>query len=184
MLAGCAAMGQLGAIHSLVQPPRFEQADGRPAEIKLSQPSLSQPLGAASVRVWTSVTNPNPFGFTIRRLATTLMLDGRRAATSDFPLGLSLNARQETVIPLDLVLDFVDIPGLAAVVRRAAGGQQVGYLLEGTIGIDAGAFGQPTFGPLTLVTGELGSPRSASGAGSEDRTYTSLRLFFRGLEGN
>jgi hypothetical protein len=40
-------------------------------------------------------------------------------------------------------------------VQRAATGQPLAYELEGTVGIDAGRAGQPTFGPMRLVTGEL-----------------------------
>ncbi len=47
-----------------------------------------------------------------------------------------------------------DLPGLAGVVRQSGGGS-ASYQLDGTIGVDAGRFGQPTFGPLRLATGEL-----------------------------
>lgn len=153
-LSGCAALGEL---RNLVQPPRFEQAEDRPAEIVLHQPSRDQPLGGATVRMWAQVSNPNPFGFTITTLDTILFLDGQRAATGDFPLGLPLGARQESVIPLELTIDFTDLPGLAAVIRQAARNEAVAYRLDGTIGIDAGALGQPTFGPLSLMRGELGA---------------------------
>jgi hypothetical protein len=92
-------------------------------------------------------------------LETTLLLDGSRAATGDFPLGLPLRAGEESVIPLDLSISFSDMAGLSNVVRNALGGQSVAYQLDGTIGIDAGALGQPTFGPLMLFRGELGARR-------------------------
>jgi hypothetical protein len=101
------------------------------------------------------VSNPNPFGFTLSTLAATLMLEGNRAAVGDFPLGLPLTAQQASVVPLDLSLDFADLPGLASVVTRAVSGRPVGYELHGTIGVDAGRFGTPTFGPMLLVRGEL-----------------------------
>jgi hypothetical protein len=151
-LSGCAALDQL---RSLIQPPRFEQADGQPGELRILPPSPSQPLGGAGVRVWTKVRNPNPFGLTITSLETTLTLDDRRAATGDFPLGLPLGANQESIIPLDLTIDFADLPGLASAVQRIAAGQDLGYQLDGTVGVDAGRLGQPRFGPMTLVRGEL-----------------------------
>src|SRR5688572_25733872 len=92
-LSGCGAIGQLG---QLVQAPRFEQAPGRPAELSLSPMAAGQPFHGATVRVWLQVTNPNSFGFTLSTLRATLLLDDRRAATGDFPLGLPLAARQET----------------------------------------------------------------------------------------
>jgi hypothetical protein len=58
-------------------------------------------------------------------------------------------------VPLDLSLNFSDLPSLADVVRRAARGQSIAYRLDGTIGVDAGRVGQPVFGPMTLVRGEL-----------------------------
>lgn len=54
-----------------------------------------------------------------------------------------------------LAAGFSDLPRLADVVRRAAAGRPVEYQLDGTIGVDAGSLGQPTFGPMTLMRGEL-----------------------------
>ena len=77
-----------------MQPPTFEQAPGQPAEIRLLTPSFDDPLGGANVRLWMNVGNPNPFGFTLSTLQTTLFLEGSRAAIGEFPLGLPLGARQ------------------------------------------------------------------------------------------
>jgi hypothetical protein len=151
MAAGCAALGDL---RSLVQPPRFEQVPGRHAEIRLLGPSLSQPIGGAGVRLWTRVSNPNPFGLRLGTLRGTLHLENARAADVDFPLGLPLRASEQTEIPIDLSISFSDLPGLADVVRRAANRQPLAYRLEGTIGVDAGQLGQPTFGPMRILEGE------------------------------
>jgi hypothetical protein len=151
LTAGCAAVTSLG---QLIQPPRFEQAD-QPVDLRLISPSLSHPAGGAGVTFWIRVTNPNPFGFTLSTLDTTLLLEGQHAATGNFPLGLPLGAAQESVIPLDLTISFADVPGLANAVRRAVSGQPVGFQLDGTVGIDAGRFGQPNFGPMLLVRGEI-----------------------------
>lgn len=152
MTAGCAQIGQTA---QLVQPPRFAQAPDRPAELRLLQPGSGGPFGGALVRVWLQVTNPNAFGFTLSTLRTTLQLEDRHAATGDFPLGLPLEARQETVVPVDLSISFADIPALGGVLARAATGAAIGYQLDGTVGIDAGRFGQPTFGPMMLMRGEM-----------------------------
>ena len=152
LMSGC---GQLGALGRIVQPPTFRQADNQPAEIRLMGPSRTMPVGGAGVRVWLEVTNPNAFGFTLSTLSTTLSLEGSHAATGDFPLGLPLGARQQSIVPLDLSISFADIPGLAGVLRQVAIGGAVDYELDGTVGIDAGPFGSPTFGPMRLVTGEL-----------------------------
>jgi len=84
-----------------------------------------------------------------------LSLEGSRAAAADFPLGLPLSARQESVIPLDLAFSFADLPGLGSAVRKLAVGGRVGYELNGTVGVDAGRLGTPTFGPMLLTRGEM-----------------------------
>jgi hypothetical protein len=150
VLQGCAAgLGQLAA---LVQPPRFEQVRDRPAEIRL--------LGTtgAGVRLWTRVSNPNPFGLRLGTLKGSLYLDDTRAADADFPLGLPLGAGGAEIIPIDISISFSDLPGLSGVARRVLARQPVGYRLEGTVGVDAGRLGQPLFGPMTLLTGEATVP--------------------------
>jgi hypothetical protein len=153
---GCALAGSLARI---VQPLQFSQPDDRPAEIRLQGPSLEQPAGGAGVRIWLEVENPNPVGLTLSTLETTLLLDSRPAAHGQFPLGLPLEAGGESLVPLDLTISFADIPALADVIRRAAQTGAAPYELEGTVGIDAGPLGRPTFGPMTLVTGELRAGR-------------------------
>jgi hypothetical protein len=146
LLAGCTALDQLRAF---VQPPRFEQAPDHQPEIRL------RGLTGAGVRLWTRVTNPNPFSLTLGTLKGTLFLENSRAADADFPLGLPLAAGGDTTIPIDLSVSFADIPRLADVVRRAANGQSLAYRLDGTIGVDAGRLGQPVFGPMTLLQGQV-----------------------------
>ena len=150
--SACAGLEQL---RGLVQAPKFEQEPERQAEIRLLGPSLTLPAGGAGVRLWTRITNPNPFSLTLGTLRGTLHLEGTRAADVDFPLGLPLRAASEATVPIDLNISFADLPGLASVVRRAVARQPLAYSLEGTIGVDAGQLGQPTFGPMTLLTGEI-----------------------------
>lgn len=152
LLSACAGLEQLTRI---VQPPRFEQADGQPAELRILGPSRTMPVGGAGVRVWLKVTNPNAFGFTLSTVNATLALDGTRAAEGDFPLGLPLQARQESVVPLDLSISFANLPGLGNTLRTLAVGGRVGYELNGTVGVDAGRLGTPTFGPMLLTRGEM-----------------------------
>ena len=151
-VSGCATLGGLSQI---IQPPRFEQADGQPAQLHILGPSRTMPVGGAGVRIWVKVTNPNAFGFTLSTLDAALSLEGSRAAAADFPLGLPLAARQESVIPLDLSFSFAELPGLAGALRRLAVGGSVAYELNGTIGVDAGRLGTPTFGPMLLTRGEM-----------------------------
>jgi hypothetical protein len=152
LLSACAGLDQLTRI---VQPPRFEQAEGQPAQLRILGPSRTMPVGGAGVRVWLKVTNPNAFGFTLSTVNATLELEGSRAAEGDFPLGLPLTAGQESVVPLDLQVSFADLPGLGNALRTLAVGGRVGYELNGTVGVDAGRLGTPTFGPMLLTRGDM-----------------------------
>src|SRR5574338_854807 len=99
LAAGCAGLSQL---KQFVQPPTFEQAPGRRAEIRIVGPRADLPIGGAAVRLWTRVTNPNPFGLTLGTLRGTLYLQEARAADADFPLGLPLRAGEQSEVPIDL----------------------------------------------------------------------------------
>ena len=147
--------GSLANLQQIIRPPRFEQAPGQPAELRLLGPTANSPLGGAGVRIWLQVSNPNPFGFTLSTIDADLMLEGNHAATGNFPLGLPLNAGQQTTVPLDLSISFADVPALSRTIGRLATGGTAAYQLDGTVGIDAGRFGTPTFGPMTLTTGQL-----------------------------
>ena len=143
---GCAG---LEGLRGLIQPPHFEQDDRQRSEIRLNGSS------GAAVRIWTRVTNPNPFSLTLGTLTGTLHLEGSRAATVDFPLGLPLQARGEEVVPIDISVNFRDLPGLAQAISRALARQPIEYELEGTIGVRTGGLGQQTLGPMTFLRGQL-----------------------------
>ena len=149
------ACASLGNLRALVQAPQFEQAEGRRHEVRMDRASSSSPLGGASVRLWTKVSNPNGFGLTLGTLRGTLHLEGSRAATVDFPLGLPLQARSDAEIPIDIVIDFQDVPGLGQAISRALARQPLEYELEGTVTVEAGPLGEPVFGPMTILRGEI-----------------------------
>jgi hypothetical protein len=155
LVASLTACASLEGLRALIQPPQFEQAPGRQGEIRLLPAQPGRAAGGATVRLWTRVTNPNPFGFTLSTVQATLLLEGAEAADADFPLGLPLQPRQSETIPLDVTVSFANVPRLANVIRQAASGGGMDYRLEGTVGIDAGRFGQPTFGPMTILSGDL-----------------------------
>lgn len=154
-LSGCAS---LGALARVLQAPVFRAGDQQ-SEIRLLGPSAGRPLGGASVRIWTRVSNPNPVGLTLSAIRGSLALEGIEAAGVDFPLGLPLQARGESVVPLDVSLSFSDLPRLAQLLPRALGQGSVGYRLNGTVTVDAGILGQPSFGPSTLLEGSLRATR-------------------------
>jgi len=150
-LSGCAGMG----LENVLQPPTFQVDGSQQAQLRLLAPSAQNPLGGAAVRLYARVGNPNPVGLTLTRLVGQLQLQGSNAARVDFPLGVPLQAGGETVVPIEIAIDFDDIPGLANVARNALTGQPISYALNGTVGVDAGLLGQPTFGPLNLLEGSL-----------------------------
>jgi hypothetical protein len=149
-LSACATLGSLRAI---VQPPRFEEAPDRQAEIRILPATGGRAYGGVSVRLWTKVTNPNPFGFTLTTLAGTLFLEDTRAATVEFPLGLPLAAGRSDVVPIDISIGFSELPRLGGVLERAINRRPIPYRLDGTIAVEAGRFGTPVFGPMTLLRG-------------------------------
>jgi hypothetical protein len=149
-LPGCATLQQLG-----IMAPQFRVDGGQQAQIRLLPPGPGRPSGGASVRLFARVTNPNPIGVTLSTLAGGLELQGRQAARVDFPLGVPLAAGAEQVVPLDISVNFDDIPTLGSVLLRAVTGQSIAYRLNGTVGVNAGLLGQPSFGPMTLLEGNV-----------------------------
>ena len=148
----------MGSLGSVIQPVRFEAADDRGTEIRLVGPRAGQPLGGAAVRIWTRVRNPNPFGLTLSTLRATLMLEDTRAADGEFPLGLPLRAGEDSVVPLDPSISFSDVPALASMQKRSSVAQPMRYRVDGSFGVEVGRFGSPTFGPMTLFSGEMHPP--------------------------
>ena len=72
----------------------------------------------------------------------------------DLPIW-NFHGAKDTVVPLDISIGFADLPELAQLAQRWITGGSVGYSLEGTIGVDAGPLGDPTFGPMRLLSGSL-----------------------------
>ena len=101
------------------------------------------------------MSNPNSFGVTLGTLQGTLHLEGSRAATVDFPFGLPLRAQSEEIVPIDISVDFRDVPGLGQAITRAITRQPIAFELEGTIGVSAGRFGEQRLGPMTWLRGKL-----------------------------
>jgi len=150
LLSGCATLAQLG-----IQAPQFTVDNTQQAQLRLLGPSFGRPQGGAAIRLYARVRNPNPIGITLSRVAGGLALEGQNAAQVDFPLGVPLQGGSETIVPLDISVNFNDLPGLANVLLRAATGQSIRYALRGTVGVNAGVLGQPTFGPMNLLDGNL-----------------------------
>lgn len=156
----CASLGSLGSLARIVAPPTFEQARDRRPDVQLVAPGVSGRFGGASVRIWAHVTNPNPFGIRLSALDGDLYLEGTHAAAASFPLGLPLGANADSIVPLDVRIDFAQVPSLGGALRRAVAGEPVAFRLDGTVTLDAGPLGQPSFGPSTWLQGELDTRRA------------------------
>jgi hypothetical protein len=150
VLTGCAMLQGFG-----IQAPHFRQAVEQQSHLRLLAPTGQQPLGGAALRLYVEVENPNPVGLTLATLGGDLFLEGVRAAGVNLPLGLAMRAGERTVVPIDISLSFADLPGLADAALRAVTGSPLDYRLEGIVGVDAGRLGQPSFGPMTIVQGEV-----------------------------
>lgn len=149
--SGCATLGALGIG---IQPLRFHTDRDRPAELRLGGGLGGLPTSAV-LRMWARVENPNPIGLTLSTIDGTVYLDDTRAASVDLPIGLPLEAQMEEVIPIEVSIRLSDIPRLGGTILRAVEGNAVPYRLEGRFSVQAGQFGSPTFGPMTLLSGEV-----------------------------
>ena len=154
VVAGAAACASLG-LGDVVQAPRISASGTQDARLDYVGPSMSNPLGAARIRLYARVENPNPFGLTLANLAGNLFLQSTQAAQVSLPLGLPMVANGDTIVPIELTIGLDDVEGLVGVVRNALDTGRLDYRLNGTVGVDAGALGQPTFGPMNLVEGQL-----------------------------
>lgn len=148
---GCASL----SLGTIVQPPTVSSVDGRDAQLALRLPGPGRPAGGASVRLWSEIGNPNDFSLTIARLAGDLFIGDAEGVAVDFPLGVPLVAGGDTIVPLDVSIDFDDLPALAEAAFDALTSGSIPYRLDATIGVDAGVLGEPTFGPSTLLRGSL-----------------------------
>ena len=148
---GCATLGSLGLG---IQPLRFRTDQDRPAELSLGGGFGGLPTSAV-LRMWARVENPNPIGLTLSTIDGTVYLDDSRAAAVDLPLGLPLEPGIEELVPLEVSIRLSDLPRLAGSILRAVEGEGVPYRLDGRFSVEAGQFGTPTFGPMTLLSGEV-----------------------------
>lgn len=151
VLLGCASLN-LGEV---VQAPGITAVDGRGSELRMLLPSTDRPVGGAAIRLWSRIENPNAFSLSVTTLAGDLFLGDGGAVAVEFPLGVPLVANGDTIVPLDVTVGFDDLPVLGRTVVAAALEGALDYRLEATIGVDAGLLGQPTFGPLTALSGTL-----------------------------
>ena len=155
-ISGCASLGALAAALSA---PTFAVDQSQQPQLRLLGPGAGHPAGGAALRLYARVNNPNPIALTLSTLAGALELEGRQAANVNFPLGVPLAARGQTVVPLDVTVSFSDVPALGSILLNAVTGRAVQYRLNGTVGVNTGVFGPQNFGPMTLLSGSVAVTR-------------------------
>ena len=155
LLLAATLVSSCATLRDVIRAPEFSVASGRQAELRLVGPSRNSPTGGAALRVWARVHNPNALGMTVAGLQGSLFLENTRAAAVDFPLGMPLQANQDTIIPIDISIRWSDLPGLADLASRLLSRSAIPYRLDGTVTVDAGLLGRPSFGPNTLLRGEV-----------------------------
>lgn len=96
--------------------------------------------------------NPNPVGVKLLNLQGTFYLDDVATGQITVPaLALLPSGSSDLTSEIHIPLTADQLPRLAGL----ALGDEVSYRLEGLSQIDAGALGQPTLGPYTLLQGTL-----------------------------
>jgi LEA14-like dessication related protein len=151
VLSACAGLQNLLNIES----PRFELVTDRESGLTIDPISVLTDEPFVVLRVWARVINPNSFGLTLSRLEGDVFLEGREMAEVDLPFGLPLQAARDTIIPVELRFGIPSLSSLGGLGQALLARRPVRYRLDGVIGVDAGALGEPTFGPRTWLQGEV-----------------------------
>lgn len=162
---GCAP---ISGKHATVRPLIFErppviQPTITGTGVRFIAPRPGMPSGGALVTLAPRVMNPNSFEVTLQTLKGTLYMDERRVGIADLQPRRVFDARADTWMKIDVIVDFSNQPTIEAIVRRVQAGQRIHFRLEGTINLDAPGVGSGmVFGPTTLFYGEMNGPLDPS----------------------
>src|SRR6056297_1068970 len=85
---------------SVVQAPTISVAPGGARLVRLEPPGVGS--GSALIRLDLEIRNPNPVGLTLAGLDGELFLSGRSVATSRFPAGVTIPARGDAPLTLEV----------------------------------------------------------------------------------
>lgn len=155
-LGACAVVTPERAVRNL----EFEFVAEGSGLRRLDLPGIGGGSPSATVRIRTRVSNPNPLALRLTGLEFDLYVNANRAASGSFAGGVDLPARGQTVLDLDVTVGLAEATRLVSDLAAAARGQRTAYRLDGTVSVDAGPLGRPSFGPLTIVTGTVSAPLS------------------------
>lgn len=154
LLGGCAVVAPERVVGNL----EFELVAEGSGLRRLDLPGIGEGSPAATVRVRTRVSNPNPVAVRIAGLDFDLYVNGNRAGSGSFTGGVELPPRGQTVLDLEVTIGLEGAGRLVADLAEAARGQRTTYRLAGTVSLAADRLGNPRFGPLTIVSGTVSSP--------------------------
>jgi len=154
LLGGCAVVAPERVVGNL----EFELVAEGSGFRRLDLPGVAGGSPAATLRIRTRASNPNPVGVRLAGLDFDLYVNGTRAGSGSFTGGVDLPPRGQTVLDLEVTTSLEEGGRLVADLAEAARGQRTAYRLVGTVSLAAGRLGNPRFGPLTIVSGTLSSP--------------------------
>src|SRR6056297_1855341 len=121
-------------------------------------PTISvAPGGARLVRLDLEIRNPNPVGLTLAGLDGELFLSGRSVATSRFPAGVTIPARGDAPLTLEVAVPLDGAAGVADAMARLVQGQGVPYRLELALEVEAFGVAQ-RFPARPVASGEVRFP--------------------------
>lgn len=148
-LSGCVP-GLQGGL-PMVQVPTFKTENLRLSGLEL--PFGGQ--GAVLLSTDLVVNNPNAFGLSLEQVSIDVILNGQKV-TDLSARDIRIAAGGTSVTPTQVRVPL-NLNGAAELLNIARGGR-VPYRLDGTFTVDAGPFGKPTFGPMTLNQGVWQQP--------------------------
>ncbi len=140
---------------SVVQAPTISVAPGGARLVRLEPPGVGS--GSALIRLDLEIRNPNPVGLTLAGLDGELFLSGRSVATSRFPAGVTIPARGDAPLTLEVAVPLDGAAGVADAMARLVQGQGVPYRLELALEVEAFGVAQ-RFPARPVASGEVRFP--------------------------
>jgi LEA14-like dessication related protein len=143
-----------GCVQNLVRSPQFEMREA--GLLRLNPPGLENIAPEAVIRITLDARNPNGFDLNLEELRFDLLMDGAKVAASSIKgLSLKQNGALSTFFAdVEVPISPTTLQSLGKIIS----GSSIQYRLDGAFSVDAGPFGKPRFGPVTLAQGRYQSP--------------------------
>lgn len=137
---------------TVVQAPTVTVGPEGARLVRLEPPGVGR--GSALIRLDLELGNPNPVGLTLAGLDGELFLSGRSVATSRFPGGLTIPARGDAPLTLEVEVPLDGAAGVADAMARLVRGEGVPYRLELALQVEALGVAQ-RFPARPVASGEV-----------------------------